>query len=203
MGGSGSGNWWNHSSRPTCEGQKRIDLRYMRHRKMLRVGSSGTLSWSMGDEPMGRIGYAVHADCLELNYRVQGAGEEWKTIHERVRFAATPQHLGGERTWFTCPKCWRRCAVLYGGTYFRCRRCYRLGYQSQHESPMWRALSQAQKLRQKYGGSGSMDDLFPAKPKGMHWRTYHRLCRKAERLEVKIGTLEDAYFGNLMRRFHV
>ena len=32
----------------------------------------------------------------------------------------------------------------------------------------------------KLGGSGSMAEPFPAKPKGMHWRTYDRLLLAAE-----------------------
>jgi hypothetical protein len=32
----------------------------------------------------------------------------------------------------------------------------------------------------KLGGSGSMDEPFPWKFKGMHWRSYGRYVRKAE-----------------------
>jgi hypothetical protein len=35
------------------------------------------------------------------------------------------------------------------------------------------------KIRTRLGGSGSLADDFPSKPKGMHWRTYHRFIIKA------------------------
>ena len=42
-----------------------------------------------------------------------------------------------------------------------------------------RALAKAQAIRMKLGGSGSMAELFPLKPKGMHNRTYQRLRLEA------------------------
>ena len=198
MGGSGSGNWWNHSSRALCEQQRRIDLRVMCRRGWLRVGHVGSLSWTIGDEPMGNIGYRVHEYGLQLIYRTREGDDDWRDVDELVRFVLTDQRLGGRRRWLACPRCSRRCSVLYGGSYFRCRRCYRLGYQSQREEPMWRAVSQSQKLRQKYGGSGSLDEPFPDKPKGMHWSTYERICRRADCLEQRVDALETVFFARFL-----
>jgi hypothetical protein len=201
VGGAGSGNTWNHSSRAKCEGQRRIDLRYLTRRRLLAPGYSGTLRWSIGDEPNGSIGFSVTPGGLQLLYAVTDDEGERRTIDERVAFGYSDQHLGGRRRWLLCPRCRRRCGVLYGGSRFRCRRCWRLAYQSQSEAPMWRALSQAQKHRQRLGGSGSMDEPFPDKPEGMHWRTYAKHLAKADRLERRIGALETVYFGNLMSRW--
>ena len=41
-------------------------------------------------------------------------------------------------------------------------------------------LLKAQNIRMRLGGTASIIDLFPFKPKGMHWRTYERLQREAE-----------------------
>lgn len=204
MGGLGSGNRWNHRSRAICEQMKRIDIRFMRRSGWLTPGRSGSLSWSIGDEPMGDISYRVHRASLELIYKVREGDEDWRDVNEYVPFSFTAQRLGGKRCWFLCPRCQWRCAVLYGGSFFRCRRCYRLGYQSQHEpSAMWRALGQAQKLRPKYGGSRSIDEPFPEKPKGMHWRTYEQLCRRADLLEGRISVLETDFYANLIGRLGV
>jgi hypothetical protein len=46
-------------------------------------------------------------------------------------FATTATCFVGERRWFTCPGCGRRCRIVYGGKLFRCRLCYRLTYASQ------------------------------------------------------------------------
>jgi hypothetical protein len=39
------------------------------------------------------------------------------------------------------------------------------------------AVLKSQKIRMRLGGSLSLLDEFPDKPKGMHWRTYERWCR--------------------------
>ena len=74
--------------------------------------------------------------------------------------------------------------VLYGGGIFACRQCHRLAYESQREQPHYRGLRRSQAIRKKLGGSGSMAEPFPAKPKGMHWSTYLRLVHEAERTDV-------------------
>jgi hypothetical protein len=76
-------------------------------------------------------------------------------------------------------------AILYGGSIFACRHCYQLAYDSQREQPYQRALSRAQAIWMKLGGSACTSDDFPPKPKGMHWRTYERLCLEAERAEAR------------------
>ncbi|MGA8696338.1 MAG: hypothetical protein WB689_21350, partial [Xanthobacteraceae bacterium] len=47
----------------------------------------------------------------------------------------------------------------------------------QQESAHERGLGKAQRIRMRLGGTANMLDDFPEKPKGMHWRTYERLCR--------------------------
>lgn len=200
MGGLGSGNRYNHSGGATCEAMRRVDLRYLRKQGMLVPGASGSLSWSMGGEPIGSIGYRARSDGLQLIYRATDHDGEWRSIDETVWFDSTAQHLGGSRQWFRCPRCKRRCLVLYGGTWFRCRKCYRLTYQSQREDSLQRSFSQARKTRHKLGGSGSLDEPFPDKPKGMHWRSYRRFVRRAETLEDRIEVLEQALFQSFLSR---
>jgi hypothetical protein len=81
--------------------------------------------------------------------------------------------------------CGRRGAVLYGGGIFACRQCHGLIYESQREAPHGRALSRAQAIRMRLGGSGGMAEDFPERPKGMHWQTYSQLLAKAEQAEMQ------------------
>ena len=114
-----------------------------------------------------------------LTYRHRsGPGGEWGDVREPVPLSWTACNFGGERPWFVCPGagCGRRVALLYGpGRSFLCRRCYDLGYESQRESGMYRALHKAQDIRERLGGSANMMEPFPEKPRWLHWSTYERL----------------------------
>jgi hypothetical protein len=37
----------------------------------------------------------------------------------------------------------------------------------------------------RLGGSGSLDEPFPMKPKGMHWKTYRRLETRSDAAEAR------------------
>ena len=75
--------------------------------------------------------------------------------------------------------------MLYGGARFRCRKCWNLAYQTQHEDAWSRAITKAQRFRRRLGASESLDEPFPDKPKRMHWRTYDRLMAKGEVLDER------------------
>ena len=91
-------------------------------------------------------------------------------------------------------------ALLYcAGALFACRRCYGLAYASQHEAVSHRGLGKAQKIRMRLGGSASMIEPFPDKPKGMHWRTYDRL-RRAHNIAEARSTLGLMQFVNRLQR---
>jgi hypothetical protein len=76
----------------------------------------------------------------------------------------SPTRFGGWRAWFRCPGCWQACRVLYGTNSLHCRKCRGLKYQSQYDSPTFRLLNRAHKLRSRLRTPGS-----PAK-KCCDWR---------------------------------
>ena len=96
-----------------------------------------------------------------------------------VELTYTDQHLGGRRSWFLCPGCDRRCAILYRrhGD-LACRKCHDLSYESQRLSRSDRLTLRAQRIRHRLGGSGNLSKPFPERPSGMHRRTYERLRDK-------------------------
>ncbi len=141
------------------------------------------ITWSRGGERVASIRVRAEHGGLRLRYRVRSRrSEKWTEINEPISFTYTDTNFGGHRPWFACPSCGRRCRVLYGGKRYRCRKCHRLKYESQYETGWRRAESRACRISQRLGGTGIIDDPFPAKPKGMHWATYVRLARHHEAL---------------------
>lgn len=181
MGGSGSGDYLRWSTKSTTGSQHRVDIRWMRQQGRLKQGSTGWLSWSLNGKQTGNIGYRVEAKYLILNYRYRPSGGEWEDVQETVMFDWTACNYGGKRAWLLCPNCDRRVAVLYGaGRYFLCRHCYNLTYASQQVQRYDRLMMKAQAIRERLGGSANLLELFPEKPKGMHWETYQRLREESE-----------------------
>jgi len=162
VGGPGSGRHFRWDSRDTVEGTLSVDVNWLRRRGMLAPGRRFSLAWTCNGEPSGSIGGEARVDALLFRYRCDGESVEQ---HTRIEWQAW--QFGGRRPWFLCPAfgCARRCVKLYAsGSYFVCRRCANLAYRSQQESWGNRALTKAQNIREKLGGSRSMCDPFP--PRG-------------------------------------
>jgi hypothetical protein len=165
------------------ESAQSIDLAYLRRRGMLSLGHCSSLTWSRWGQSRS-ISVNAEANGLRLRYRIINCYGVRIQVDELVPFTYSATCFGGQRQWFKCLKCGRRCRKLYGGQYFRCRQCHGLVHASTREPAYQRALDQADRLWRRLGGSGSaMDsDEFPQKPPGMHWRTYRRLAAKYEEL---------------------
>lgn len=99
-------------------------------------------------------------------------------INDRwIAITTTACNLGGHRHWFLCPKCSRRCAILYP---VACRTCAQVDYATLSMSPLDRKITAAIKVRTKLGQkSGGTCVPFPDKPKLMRWHTYFRIRAKA------------------------
>lgn len=174
MGGYGSGR--RYGSKSTTGEYLQLDVRRLQRDGLLERRFAFNWQWSRKGEPVGNINVSPEEDRLVLSYRYRGESKEFPVLLDW-----TSCHYGGERAWFLCPArgCGRRVAILYGGGIFACRCCYRLAYESQTESPAYRALSRTQNIRVRLGGSGSMMEDFPNRPKGMHRKTYLMLLHKA------------------------
>lgn len=175
MGGYGSGRNNRHATK--TDELLSIDLLQLNRRGLLGRTGAGRISWSRGGEVHSHIGYVAGLTGIELSY-VHGGSER---VQEYIPYAFTGQHLGGQRAWFTCLSCGRRARILYGGKHFRCRTCYGAVYPSQYtpfcEGKVNRALQIRERLNPDPLYSG-VDDPFPPKPKGMHWKTYESLVRE-------------------------
>lgn len=187
MGGPGSGSWYRWSKKNTVEECRTLDINRWSREGLLRPGLY--FSWAWKDD-QGSVKASIEVRTLpgavELAYTVTPRGGEPQEIRYQVPLTYTPCNYGGERPWFVCPGkgCGRRVGKLYlGGTYFLCRHCHDLAYESQREDRATRFLRKAQKIRRQLGGHPGLVYPFPEKPKGMHWKTYYRLKFEAEKAE--------------------
>lgn len=173
------------SSKSTTSDFHALDIRWLHRRGLLKPGTQSNIRWSRNYKETGSIGLTAEMDSVRLSYRHARNSDEWESKKYSVGIDWTSCNYGGSRPWFLCPVvgCGRRVAILYGGGIFACRHCYGLNYETQHEQAWDRALSRCQKIRAKLGGHPGDAYPFPAKPKGMHWRTYERWCMKANQAE--------------------
>lgn len=194
MGGWGSGSW--QSGKSTTSDMRAIDVRRLQRDGLLRAGHGFMWRWSRGGEEVGSIQIRVGSDRITLNYRARSHGEEWQPLDYPIHLEWTPCHFGGRRAWFRCPArgCGRRVAIVYGGTIFACRRCHRLAYSCQRETPDDRWTRRADKIRDRLDWEPGILNGPAEKPKGMHWRTYERLCAEHD-------AYADASLAHMALRF--
>jgi hypothetical protein len=189
MGGVGSGTWYRLDKKGTTDRCHTLDVRDLHRDGLLKPGTCFRSSWSRAGKERASMRGFVYRDRVVLSYRQRRRlGGEWEDVKEPVPLEWTPCNFGGERPWFLCPGvgCGRRVAVLYGlRKYFLCRHCYDLRYESQRQDKSGRALRQAQKIRQRLGGSANMMEPFPEKSKGMHQDTYMRLFWEHHEAEME------------------
>jgi len=198
MGGSESGRRWHYSAKDTTETYRAIDVRWLKREGMLSPGANRRITWSRDGAVIAHINIRAEMGRVFLTYRYRsGGGGEWIDESYPVNLIATPCHIGGERDWFLCPArgCGPRVAVIYGGGIFVCRKCHQLAYRSQREVLADRAVRRLDRLRDRLGWSGGvLEGAGWGKPRGMHWRTYERLCNEYD-------ALDDIMSCNFMARF--
>jgi hypothetical protein len=191
MGGCGSGRP-SGSGRAKVEGCRSLDVNRLHREGCLRAGWIGGRQWTQDGKEVASIGLGAECGRLEVTYRIKLGGDDCEAVAESVRIVRLACRYGGTRPYFICPgvangrACGRRVAKLYlGGRYFLCRHCYRLGYASQSEGALDRALGRANKIRQRLGGDPGMVAPFPSRPKGMWQRTYEHLYRRVFKAEIR------------------
>jgi hypothetical protein len=142
-------------------------------------------------EETGSIGIVVSTiedeNFVRFYYTVTDRNSGEKTNYDyKVQLTTTPCNFGGVRYWFICPLsrngvyCGRRVGKLYkapGASYFGCRHCYDLSYESRNEPRLAR-----------FGGIG-----FPLKVERQYEDLYKQIKRwtyrgkptkKAQKLQV-------------------
>lgn len=145
---------------------------------LLTPGNFFGWNWNVDGEMVASIRVRVEHCQLRLVYRTQSPGEDWRDMNYPVILDSTECNYGGSRKWFICPAsaCRRRVALLYGGATFVCRHCRELAYPSQNEGPSDRTARRAERIRERLGWEPGILNGGEVRPKGMHNRTFERLC---------------------------
>jgi hypothetical protein len=188
MGGPGSGNRWRYGAKSTTDDYRTLDVRRFEGAGMLTPGGRRAgWQWTRDGETVASIQMRAEQDRVFLIYRHRSGDAEWKDEQYPVRIVRTPCNLGGSRAWFICPAvgCGRRVAILYGGSIFACRHCYRLAYPSAREDVCDRAARRADRLRARLDWEPGILNGGGEKPKWMRWRTFERLAAKHDQLVMR------------------
>ena len=137
----------------------------------LRV--NGQIEWKRRGRPCS-VGFVVGTDDVgRPSHLVFDRKDGGVSASYTVGLVTTHPHLGGERFWFECPLCERRCAKLHlSGRHFVCRHCAGLTYRSVRQTAHDRLIDQARKIEAQLGRGLT-------RPKGMKRATYERLCNRA------------------------
>ena len=157
-----------------------LDIRKITRKGLLVPGNSFSWQWLVCKREVASINIQVDLQSVMLSYRVKSADE---LVEQRVQTQTSPCNLGGQRQWFTCPRCSKRVAVLYApDRYFACRLCGGLGYATQKEGVGDRAMTKADRLRKRLGWPAGIAHGDGGKPKGMHWETFWQLKSRHDAL---------------------
>jgi hypothetical protein len=170
MGGFGSGLYHRGNPRPYVSDYLAIDVRPWERQGLLKSGKPFITTWRQHGRLIG-----IHVFTPSVaSVLVHRTGEI-------LELAQTPCNYGGARHWLVCPGCKCRRAKLHDvGGRFQCRKCAGLVYQTQCVDEMTRLRIKADRLNARIGGSGVYPGEGVGKPRGMHWKTYHRLQAAAQ-----------------------
>lgn len=187
---------------------RQIDVRYMQREKLLNHGQVNSLRWTSQrtGEVVGRIDYEVKAEGVCFSYRVRSSpSEAWRPYEYLVPVTYTPCHYGGHRAWFNCPYCNKRVAILYLDEKIACRTCYKLNYTSQQQTKgTYQERDRMNKIREKLNWPLFKDvHLWQRiKPKGMHYKTFEKLCKEHDYYERRYLGCFMAWLDRMDSRLH-
>jgi len=129
LGGFGSGRHWLRK-RTTVEECLTLDINSLIRGDLLHR-SFGEVRWFRRGVETDSITYSLKeresVHVLTLH----------SPLNQDISLVTTELPWGGKRYWFSCPNCKRRVGRLHlppGRSYFLCRRCYDLTYESCQES---------------------------------------------------------------------
>jgi hypothetical protein len=178
MGGFGSGRYLRRRSRSRYfvadRHADRLDVRELLRLGCLVPDARATIRWYRGMAEAASIGTYFDSCQLALQLRYS-TGQPPIVVRETVPLTFTACHFGGDRPWFLCPHCRRRCAILWGRERFLCRTCQGVAYASQNESASSRAIRRVHEIRAKLRVDASVPVSSIVWPRYMRFDQYRSL----------------------------
>jgi hypothetical protein len=176
------------SGRRTVEQTHSIEIGTLKREGYFAAPKQGYLVWRWAGETTGSA-------------RIEWDGERLMVRSKVIGLTKTGCRFGGSRFWFRC-SCGRHVTTLYSPKLlpWACRHCYRLTYAMRQAIPRDRHLLRAQRIRTRLGGSRNMMEDFPGKPKGMHWRQYHRMRESHDRAAERAFGMIETWIDRLHER---
>lgn len=198
MGGRGSGRWRSGSRRARTD--EAMPLRVAEILRVLAVERDRRLTGSSRYGRYGPMNLVVDATerPVRVHLRWELEGLSLAPGEADLWLVSTEPYFGGERWWFICPPCGRRCGVLYfsesHSVPWACRTCLGLAYSSQGEGKPARLTRRLRMVLGKAGGAYKAQSgmgLRVPRPRGMHNKTYRGLLGEADRLFFDLASTKS------------
>lgn len=166
---------------------RRLDVRELSRAGLLNVSWRGRWQWRDPETRALTAEISIRTTSTRVMLRFRHKEVQ---IYEAVELTRTPCKFGGHRTWFTCPGCKSRRAVLHlKHSHFRCRRCHDLRYQSQSADAIGRTWTAQSKLERMLGTGWR-------RPKGMHVKTREKIVSAI----IDFETLRESLMRDFLHR---
>ena len=180
MGGVGSGRRFQNRRGPSLEEVPQLDVQVLKRNGLFDLSTShGSMTWTNLGLSECSMEYTYKDSTLCISYAVKAPQTVSETVSEPIFIDRTTCNYGGTRTWFSCPNCNARKAILYcASKRFLCRQCYGLNYSCQNEVYTDRMIRKARKLRSKLGASMDLQRSISDRPHGMYRATFERLIKQ-------------------------
>lgn len=199
MGGIGSGRRFQNRRGPNLEEVPQLDVRVLKRNGLFNLSASnGSIKWTNLGLSECALEYTYKDSTLGISYAVKTPQKASEAVSEHIFIVRTTCNYGGTRTWFSCPACNARKAILYcASKRFLCRQCYGLNYSSQNEVYADRMIRKARKLRAKLGASMDLQQPISDRPHRMYRATFERLIKQDQ---DNVRRVVGAYSQRLMSR---
>ena len=123
-----------------------LDIRVLQREDFLSGAHFTQLAWPNGAKAL----LETNVDSVRIAYCYKRRDSTWHNVDERIPVTYTTCHFGGNRPWFTCPRCCARVGIIYLWHTPKCRKCARLVYVSLSEDAVNRSWRRTTKLEGRF-----------------------------------------------------